>query len=226
MSGDFGAIRAMQDALKANKALLGERIRYFDRGNQFSEIRKAYRKASKNASPEKRLSKEELAEIRKRVIRARRRDERIKLSVFVGVVLMVAVGVFVSRDILFPKPNAQTVVNTKKDQENRERFLYCINDGDKWLKKHGWHNAIFQYREALKLYPENLVAKHRLTIAYTYRCRAEGVDCDNAKESISELIRLQPDSAKNYELLASYYFGIKDSISANQALSEAEKRLK
>ncbi|MCB9186882.1 MAG: hypothetical protein H6601_09065 [Flavobacteriales bacterium] len=220
MGGDFGSIQAMRDALRANKALLGERIRYFERGKQFAEIKKAYQKAKKENSSKKVISKEELEEIRHRVVRIRRKDQFIKLSIFSGVLLIVGFIVYLNRDFLKPETNHQTIV-TIDSIERRERVLYCIEDGDRWLRKNGWHNAIFQYEEALRLSPENTAVKKRLAMAYTYRCRATKVDCEKAKTSIEELIKSEPTNPKNYELLASYWFGVEDSLAATVALGQA-----
>ena len=220
MLGGFGSIQAMRDALRTNKALLGERIKYFDRGSDFADIKRAYQKARKGKTSKKEISKEELAEIRNRVIQMRRRDQFIKLSVLGSILLLICLAGYLNRDLLIPDTNSQTIVTTDSI-EKKERFLYCIEDGDKWLKKNGWHNAIFQYEEALRLSPENTSVKKRLAIAYTYRCRATKVDCEKAKTSIEELINSEPINPKHYELLASYWFGVEDSLAAIAALKQA-----
>ena len=221
MLGGFGSIQGMINALKANRAVLGERIKYFERGSRFSGVRKEYLQAKKGRLFSKELSAVELNEIRERVLSQGKKDQRIKLMSFFGILLVVAFSVYWNQESLFPASNRNAVAITKMTVEEQERFLYCIKDGDDWLRKNGWHNAVFQYEEALRLNPGNSAVKKRLAIAYTYHCRNTQGNCDKAKSAIEDLIKSEPSNAKHHELLASYYNGVKDSISALGALDNA-----
>lgn len=222
MLGGHGSIQHMRNAIKANEALLGKRIRLFDRGKRFSDLRQEYVQASKGRLESKEITKEELANIRLRILKRRNRQLLISLAFWALSMLMVSSVIYYNRERLFANHQSEVPIVSKENKKKEERYRFCIEDGDKWLKRNHWHNAIFQYEAALKLFPESWVAKNRLAVAYTYRCRAEKVDCQKAKEFIDIVLIRHPDNHKSYELLASYYFGIGDTTNAKVALSKAE----
>lgn len=221
MLGGHGYIQHMRNAIKANEALLGKRIRLFDRGKRFSDLRQEYVQASKGRLESKEITREELAKIRLKILKRRNRQLLASLALWVLSILIVSSVIYYNREKLFA--NHQSVAPiTSKEHKKEESYRFSIEDGDKWLRRNHWHNAIFQYKAALKLYPGSWVAKNRLAIAYTYRCRAEKLDCEKAKEFIDIVLIRHPDNHKSYELLASYYFGIGDTTNAKAALSKAE----
>lgn len=73
-------------------------------------------------------------------------------------------------------------------QEKDDFHTFLISDGDDYMENGKWHNAIFQYKKALELFPNNYDAKYRLGYAYTYRCRNEGKECIKGTEYLDKLI--------------------------------------
>jgi len=106
-----------------------------------------------------------------------------------------------------------------------EKYLFLITDGDNWLKQNHWHNAIFQYKEAVKLFPSDSDAHYRLALAYTYRCQAEQLNCANAIAQIEELIISQPNNADLYALRASLHYTYGDTVLAAHDYGEHAKRI-
>ncbi len=227
--GGEGSMQHMRNVLKSNKALLNKRSTIFERGSKFSRVKKEYLRATNKDFYYKKTSKAELIEIRKRILKERKYN---RLKSFVIVLFMIPVVGFcvymVNQSIKAGNRQAIELQEARDQVENeainlteRRKYADCIADGDKWLKRNHWHNAIFQYKIALELYPSDLGVKTRLAMAYTYRCREEGESCAEAKKYIDHLLEYQPDNKKLYELLASYYFGIEDSTSATVALNKA-----
>ncbi|CAL2077389.1 hypothetical protein [Tenacibaculum sp. 190524A02b] len=57
------------------------------------------------------------------------------------------------------------LISAKKEQyiqDNLPKYSYFIQDGDEWLKKGHFKNAIFQYRKALEMFPNDSLAKSKL----------------------------------------------------------------
>ena len=79
-------------------------------------------------------------------------------------------------------------------QETKEdnKYLFFITDGDSWLSQRRWHNAIFQYKKALEIKPGNYDALYRLSMAYSFRCVATGVNCEEGKALVKRLQAYQP----------------------------------
>ena len=76
-----------------------------------------------------------------------------------------------------------TYAYTKEKDPNKKRsdYLFFIRDGDKYIEEEKWHNAIFQYTEALKLFPKEFDANYRLSLAYSYSCSYEGKKLQGSK---------------------------------------------
>jgi hypothetical protein len=203
----------MREVLRANKASLDKRINIFERGRRFSSLRKQYLLELDKKLDNVEISKEELAVIRLVIVKKRKKETMITLMVWTITFLTAITAAYIFKDKLFPSPGThknETVVDLNK-------FNSCINNGDRWLRKNHWHNAIFQYEEAQKILPNDSLILRRLAIAYTYQCREKRMGCEKAFEKIEVLIERAPTRG-NYELLASYYYGIGDSTNAVSAL--------
>lgn len=75
-----------------------------------------------------------------------------------------------------------------------------INNGDQWLKKRKWHNAIFQYKKALEIFPTEYDINFRLASAYAYRCESKFENCFEAKELLNKLLSRDPENSKLLKL--------------------------
>lgn len=65
-------------------------------------------------------------------------------------------------------------------------YSFFVNDGDRWLEQEHYHNAIFQYKKALELFPSN-DAQFRLARAYSYHCQYNDRDCEAGLALIQQL---------------------------------------
>jgi hypothetical protein len=98
--------------------------------------------------------------------------------------------------------------NAKKIEFTRKRTLYLnlIDDGDNWLNKRDWSNAIVQYQEAYELFPKEYDINYRLVSAYCYRCNAEFIDCKKAKELLDQILNEYPNKQELLKLKESLEF--------------------
>ena len=191
MFGSLGSIKAMIDSLKGNKALLRKKNpfkkdRSFLNGDRmdFKQSRKKITKAP--------ISKEALAQVRQKTVLERKKHFRQTLLLtVVAMPIIVLVVFFAFRDFSFvfpgsrfdePKPTPSELLAQKKD-----KYLFYLKDGDNWLQKKKFHNAIFQYRKATELVPSEYGAQYRLALAYSYQCQYLLEGCEEGKKVITNL---------------------------------------
>ena len=77
-------------------------------------------------------------------------------------------------------------------------------DGDHWLNKKNFYTAIFQYENALNIYPDNPDAQYRLAYAHYLQCVVAGKECAESYNLINKMIALYPDNIRLVELKKSY----------------------
>lgn len=92
MAGE-GSIQGMITSLRNNKKLL-RRPNLFRQGNSFLNLKKEYLKAAGGKVNVRKLSKEELAVIRKKVVKERRKENRTNVGIFIASVLIMGYIVF------------------------------------------------------------------------------------------------------------------------------------
>lgn len=73
--------------------------------------------------------------------------------------------------------------------EHFNEYSYFLEEGDKWIKKRHWHNAIYRYEQAVKLFPNEFEANYRLALAYSYNCKFEKKDCEEGKLLTNRLLK-------------------------------------
>ncbi len=89
---------------------------------------------------------------------------------------------------------------------NRTKYLELIDDGDNWLNKRDWYNAIFKYQKAYDLFPKEYDINYRLVAAYCYRCNAEFINCKEAKELLDKILNDYPNKQELLKLKESLEF--------------------
>jgi hypothetical protein len=187
--GGEGSMKAMSDSLKANRNLRRKKS-FFSKENAYQNRKIEYLRAAKGVANIKTASKEELALIRKKYT-WQRRKKYLFISIF-----------FTLSFILFSYFSFQTIQNSKKKDSQIEKKIlvekitktsFFISDGDKQLEKGHWHNAIFQYKKALEILPNDYDLQYRLTYAYVYQCRNTKKDCAIANEKVSKLLAIFPE---------------------------------
>lgn len=217
MLGGFGSIQGMINSLRENRKLL-RRKSLFDKAKSMFDGDEEYPHGPKGRLFEKKASAAELNAIKAQMSEQKRLERLMTYGIIAAIFLVVfATGYWVVHNV--QEGDAYTEKALAKENEattkkHLEQYQFYIAEGDKWLRQNHWNNAIFQYKEALEVSPNNLGAKHRLVIAYTYKCKATQENCEEAKNLIDQLIEAKPDKKSLYELRASYKYAIKDSTGA------------
>ena len=208
MSGS-GHNHSFNTIVHNNKMLLNRR-NIFRKDSSFLSSRKAYLKASKGFVDVRKASKQELLEIRKKVIKERRRSA-LKTWIFALIfsVPVILLGINVSSYFMDRAVQQETEsINqeliqqqTQKGQEILEmekKFKYLVADGDNWLNKGNVQNAIHQYESAVSLFPNKFEASLKLTKAYFKQCEIDNTDeCVKGREFIKKMKKQFP----NHEIL-------------------------
>lgn len=199
MAGE-GSIQSMIVILRNNKNLLRKR-NPFHRGTGFQRLHKDYRKFSSGKIDSKPISNVELQEIRKKVIRENRK-ENIRGWIIGILVLTIAVGftVWMYDNI----QNHQSEIDRIKTEESTRKYLFYIEDGDKWLEKGRFHNAVFQYVLAKKIYPNEYSVNYRLALAYGSWCKYNQTGCTEGKR-IHENLKVQFPEKQELKELEKYF---------------------
>ncbi len=186
--------------LRYNKSLLRKKS-MFKPESSFLRTKREYYKAAEGKVNIKQATPEELHLIRKKVLKNQKR-ELLKVYLVFGIVLL-TLGFFVLKNQNVNEPISQYAQLTyEKDQGIRtlDQYEFYISDGDEWLEKKHWHNAIFQYKKALELFPSSYDANYRLAVAYNYRCLASQSNCDESIARIAYLHQKYPQSEALYKL--------------------------
>ncbi|MEM6725739.1 MAG: hypothetical protein AAF598_16990 [Bacteroidota bacterium] len=89
-------------------------------------------------------------------------------------------------------------------KERLEKFHYYLQDGDEWYRGKLYHNAAFQYRRAVELFPENENALLKLTQASLFACQLEDRHCASIPDLLKDLAQLEIDPGQLMTLKAQY----------------------
>lgn len=114
-------------------------------------------------------------------------------------------------------------------KQRRDKFEFFIADGDSWLNKKNFYSAIFQYENALNLFPDNLHAQYRLAYAHYLQCVVTGKECAESYNLINRMIALYPKNKRLVELKKSYKGFLADTSGTYQdriAIERVKNHLK
>lgn len=194
MLGGFGSINHMIVTLRNNRNLLPAKRSYF-RKKDYKAIKNEYYKAVGGSFNIKKTSPEQLKAIRKKIRSKRKREaQQFIILLCLGLPLIAFTLYITFNNFHFGFPKLEQVKEVDIEKAKQEKYLFYINDGDTWLKKEDWYNAIFQYKNALKLYPNDFDANYRLALSYSYRCQYEFEDCEIGKKLIDKLEKQFPNN--------------------------------
>ncbi len=192
--GGEGSIQSMIASLRNNKNLLRKKG-LFKKERSFLNTKKEYYKAAQGNFDIEKISKEELLLIRKKVIHQRKiENTRAWLFAFVVITPIIGYGIYT-----FNKAQNKIIQQNEaaKDNyliENINEYNYLIDEGDKWIEKKNWNNAIYRYEKAVKLFPKDFDANYRLALAYSYHCMFKNKDCDIGKKLMERLLKYNPEN--------------------------------
>ncbi len=186
--GGGGSIKGMATSLSNNKKLLRRKPR-FKKERSFLNLKKEYLKAAEGKLELKKLSKDELLKIRKKVILKRKKETyKALLILFISLLLTTYfMSHFFKNDQIATKN-----IETAELNKTTDKYLRLVSDADRWLAKENWHNAIFQYKKAQEFFPEDYAINYKLSYAYFSRCKYEAVDCNKALVLINQLLKKYP----------------------------------
>ncbi len=94
----------------------------------------------------------------------------------------------------------QQEIDELNDIENINEYAAFIQEGDIWINKKNWHNAIFKYSQAVELFPAKYEANYRLILAYSYNCAYTNEDCELGNELNNKFLKLFPEDENLIEL--------------------------
>ena len=185
-----GSMQGMIISLRNNKNLLRPK-------RSFLNQRKEFLKAAKGEANFRKATKEELELFRKKIYKKRKIQRNIDITIWsvIGIILLFAT-------ILLTKTLNEQIRDSKKEGLNfkMNNYLELIEDGDQWLTKRKWHNAVFQYRKALEIFPKEYDINYRLTYALCLRCEADFTNCKEAQNKLDELLLQYPNRGELLEL--------------------------
>ncbi len=193
--GGGGSIQGMNNSLKMNRQLLRKKT-YFRKERSFLNRKREYHKAA-GIIDLKTATKEELAGIRKTIIKRRRKSNLIFLFLFV---IIASPLLYFSFDFFKTQTNKELMIEKMEKDERMEKYNFFISDGDEYIKKGEWHNAMFQFNKAIEIFPNDYHAHYRYSYAAVYRCRNEKEKCEIADNSLSKLLKEFPDKTELIEL--------------------------
>jgi len=192
--GGEGSMQSMITMLRNNKKLL-RRKSIFRKERSFLNTKKEYYNAVKGEFDFKKISKKELELIRDRITKKRKKEDLrawlISLTVMIPIIWF---GVYIFNE-LTSGINEQNLSDQQiLYNQKLTDFYFFIEDGDNWIEKSHWNNAIFQYKNAVEIFPKEFEGNYRLALAYSYNCKLVGKDCINGITLVNRLFKLSPNN--------------------------------
>ncbi len=135
----------------------------------------------------------QLVDIRSEFRRTRQQIyRRASLIVFTLVVGFTFTTYEVTSSISKKEREAKRMVNKIRLSEQIKIYDLHLNTGAEQIKQQQWDSAVNQFKRALLVAPEDLVASEGLAEAYCLKCMDSNANCDQAMASIVQLEELSP----------------------------------
>lgn len=193
MGGGASSILAMIQSDRYNESLRRKRsILKQDRSPYAAQ--KRYLKPSTGYIFTRALRQAELDEIKARHKKLRRAS-RIRAAI-AGVMVFVVMSVLVFFSVLAfdGVANGLSEEQVRNHFAKKKRFAFFMNDGGRYLEQGHFHNAQFQFNEAMQLYPTNFDAQYRYCLAVNYWCMYEQTNCEEADQLLDEMLKKYPEN--------------------------------
>ena len=84
--------------------------------------------------------------------------------------------------------------------EHINDYTYYIDEGDKWIEKKNWNNAVYRYEQAVKLFLKDFEANYRLALSYSYTF--ENKHFEAGKTLTNRILKYHPKDPNLLELKA------------------------
>jgi len=158
---------SIQPLLKNNKNLLRKK-RFFKKDKSISERKKELLKNHIGELQFKDVTSEELQTI-KEGIRKKAKRRNLKNIVYLGFVFLLVTCLIIFNHLktIEHEKELQLKATAHLNQEHLKKYNAYIEDGENQFKKHHWKNAIYFYKKALIVKPNDSLASIRLLISNT-----------------------------------------------------------
>jgi len=184
-----------------NNAKLLRKKSLFKKERSFLQSKREDFTIAAGGIPTEAISEEKLTAIRTKMIAARKK-RNLQLGIFlaISVPLIIILGFYFFKgyslgfDTLENTGPNQINIAAKKAETSNEKYLYYLEDGDQWLQKKSYYNAIFQYKKAAELFPTEFAAHYRMAVAYSYQCQYEFQGCEKGMKIVERLEEDYPNS--------------------------------
>jgi len=156
------------------------------------------------------------ADIRKKIRNQKNKNLLFLIILLVPALLFIfnSIDYSVQNEIIVQSPNENNYLSN-----NINAYSFLIDDGDKWIEKGHWSNAIYRYKDAVKLFPEKNEAKYRLALAYSYNCKYNSKDCETGTRLTDQLLKYQPNEIDFIELKTAFKDYTKKQTTINNKTS-------
>jgi hypothetical protein len=204
--GYGGSVLHMIQSLRYNKSLS-------KRPKSFSKLREYINQQTeeKRRILDKKVSPKELAKIRRDIIhKIRVEKKRKKKKVLLSTIVLSTILLIAFLKLIFfssfnfsatYKPKVRTTIKKQLSlKEAEEKFMYYMEDGQKWLAEEHFNNAIFQFKLARDLNPNSYEAQYGLTESYIRKCETLNKDCKKANLELGTLRQNFPNKPIPLEL--------------------------
>jgi len=189
MPADFSA---MLRQLKRNEAAKAARREALLQKRKKLVFPKGYSKVKAFNFPK--VSTKELTNIKAKIRNNIQKDKQ-KHTILVLTLSIIALFIILN-SVNFTKSNTiqtQGLIQDNFLSENINEFSFLIDDGDQWIQKRRWDNAIYRYEQAVKLFPHSYEANYRLALAYKYNCEFKNKDCLLGEKLTTKLLKYHSD---------------------------------
>lgn len=146
---------------------------------------------------------------------------RITYGLSIVIAIIIVILIFKNKEFIDRFIPNEKYTNTKKiNEEKAKAFKMMLEYGDAYLKKKDYEKAIIEYKQAVKLYPENAEGEIALAKGYYYLCLDLDQDCDVAIKHYSNLIIKYPDSKQYLKIRAEIYTHLGEFNKADEDLNK------
>jgi tetratricopeptide (TPR) repeat protein len=192
-----GSMQGMQNSLNNNKMLLRSK-RLFKKERTFLNTKTAYLKAANGKIELRKASPEDLLKIRKKIIKERKRENIVLFSISILLIcLFVYFGFKVVQHVNNMEEKEQKALIIQKET----KYLHYLKKGDRWFEESNWYNAVFNYKKAKAVFPNDYTINYRIINTYTLGCEYNAENCNKAKKLLNELLQKFPDKTNELNQL-------------------------
>lgn len=186
--GGQGFMRHASESLKQNRRELRKK-NLFKRERSFLNLKDGDFNTPNDAIESKKLSKKELKKYKEKTVRSRSRDETYyALVACFSAAMLILLSIYIATKTNEQEQIISSKVEAVNFEENLAKFNYLISSGDDWFEQKKYHNAAFQYRHALDLFPGDSIAFVKLTTAYDLNCKVNQKNCGESEKLLEKYI--------------------------------------